>query len=145
MPTTCKCDDVPVYQLLTKNSTTDRDAIGGYGQNIAAGVGGDNISVIITDLFYNGEVNWYDGLYGQTSPSMDNFEHWGHMSQMVWRDTTAVGCYTSYCPNGLAKVGSNVPPFFTVCNYQSPGNIAGQYNRVGQTLGQPTVTWNYFN
>lgn len=50
---------------------------GGYGQNIAAGVQADNVSAIITDLFYNGEVNWYAGQYGLDNPSFTNFEHWG--------------------------------------------------------------------
>lgn len=105
--------------LLTLSS----DAMGGgYGQNIAAGVEADNITAIITNLFYNGEVNWYDGLYGQASPSMANFEHWGHFSQIVWKGTTQVGCYTQDCSSkGLANTGGNVSPYFTVCNYKSPG------------------------
>ena len=94
---------------------------GGYGQNIAAGVEPANISAIITDLFYNGEVGWYDGLYGQAQPDMTNFEHWGHFSQIVWKDTTHVGCATQHCSNGLANVGSDVAPYFTVCNYKNPG------------------------
>ena len=94
---------------------------GGYGQNIAAGVNEEGVDRVITDMFYNGEVNWYDGLYGQASPSMVNFEHWGHFSQIVWKSTTQVGCATQYCPNGLGNTGSNVPPYFTVCNYKGPG------------------------
>jgi hypothetical protein len=95
---------------------------GGYGQNIAAGVEADNITAIITNLFYNGEVGWYDGLYGQAQPSMANFEHWGHFSQIVWKGTTHVGCYTQDCSGqGLANTGGNVSPYFTVCNYKSPG------------------------
>ena len=95
---------------------------GGYGQNIAAGVKPNNISAVITELFYNGEVGWYNGLYGQAQPDMTNFEHWGHFSQIVWKDTTKIGCATQDCTSsGLANVGSNVAPFFTVCNYVNPG------------------------
>lgn len=126
-------------------SDTNRNTIGGYGQNIAAGVGSDNISMIITELFYNGEVNWYDGLYGQAQPDMSEFEHWGHFSQVVWHDTSKVGCSTYHCENGLANVDSNVPPYFTVCNYQDVGNMAGEYDQVGSPLGQPTIHWDYFN
>ena len=32
---------------------------GGYGQNIAAGVKADNVSAVITELFYNGEERAY--------------------------------------------------------------------------------------
>jgi hypothetical protein len=36
---------------------------GAYGQNIAAGVEANNVSAVITELFYNGEVGYYDNLY----------------------------------------------------------------------------------
>lgn len=95
---------------------------GGYGQNIAAGVPPDNISAIITNLFYNGEVNYYQGLYGEANPSMSNFEEWGHFTQIVWKATTHFGCATHDCTGqGLANVGSDVSPYFTVCNYKKPG------------------------
>ena len=150
----CSLDDA----RLIVHSDVDRNVIGGYGQNIAAGVGADNISLIITELFYNGEVNYYDGLYGQDQPDMSEFEHWGHFSQIVWRETTKVGCATQHC-DSLSNVGSNVPPYFTVCNYQSPGksfveashrmltgigNVEGEYTEVGASLRLPTAHWNYF-
>lgn len=95
---------------------------GGYGQNIAAGVEPSNISAIITDLFYNGEVSNYDGLYGEANPSMALFEEWGHFTQIVWKGTTHFACATQDCTGqGLANVGGDVAPFFTVCNYKSPG------------------------
>ncbi|KAK5107662.1 hypothetical protein LTR62_000943 [Meristemomyces frigidus] len=116
---------------------------GGYGQNIAAGVEANNISAIITDLFYNGEVGWYAGLYTQAQPSMANFEHWGHFSQIVWKATTHVGCATQDCSaQGLGNVGTDVSPYFTVCNYKDPGNYANEYGtNVGSPLNQPTAQW----
>lgn len=135
---------------------------GGYGQNIAAGVEANNISAIITDLFYNGEVNWFSGLYGEANPSMTNFDSWGHFSQIVWKATTHVGCATQDCTGqGLANVASDVSPYFTVCNYKSPGkhslslrnftfadflsagNYGGEYGEnIGEPLGEPTAQWN---
>ncbi len=104
---------------------------GGYGQNIAAGVDGGSVARVITDMFYNGEVNYYVPLYDQgNNPDMSNFESWGHFSQIVWAKTTKVGCATQNCPGGLANTGSNVPPYFTVCNYDPPGNFAGEYSNV---------------
>lgn len=100
---------------------TEEDG-GGYGQNIAAGVEGGNVSQVITDLFYNGEVNAFAGQYGKAQPDMTDFHVWGHFTQLVWKSTTKVGCYTTDCSSqGLANVGGNVPPFFTVCNYDAPG------------------------
>lgn len=97
---------------------------GGYGQNIAAGVKPDNISAVITNLWYNGEVGWFRGQYGKPQPNMTNFAHWGHFSQVVWKHSTEIGCYTADCSKtGLQGVGGSVPPYFTVCNYKGPGRL----------------------
>jgi uncharacterized protein YkwD len=104
--------------VYAHNTTTDG---GGYGQNIAAGLSADNITAIITELFYNSEVSAFNGLYGQAQPDMSNFGSWGHFSQIVWKGTSKVGCATQYCSKGLANVGPYTPPYFTVCNYGPPG------------------------
>jgi len=127
--------------VYAHNTTTDG---GGYGQNIAAGLAADNITAIITELFYNGEVGYYTNLYGQANPDMSNFHNWGHFSQIVWKGTSRVGCATQYCPKGLANVGPYTPPHFTVCNYGPPGNYLGEFDvNVGKSLNRPTVHWNY--
>ena len=80
---------------------------------------------------------------------MKDFEKWGHLSQIIWKDTTSVGCYTSSCaPPGAnpqacnpadgqpylknTQCGMNpgTPAFFTVCNYYPAGNVQGEYSRV---------------
>ena len=95
---------------------------GGYGQNIAAGVDQSGIDRVITDMFYDSEVNAYAAASDDyTSSSPGNFEEWGHMSQIVWVNTVEVGCHTTYCTSGLSNTGENVPPYFTVCNYGPPG------------------------
>lgn len=111
-----------------KNRDTDG---GGYGQNIAAGAPADNVTSVISDLFYNGECGNFQHLYGQATPSNINneeeFDAYGHFTQMIWLKTTAVGCSTVDCagrgkgPKGLGNVGPNVAPVFTVCNYKAPG------------------------
>lgn len=112
---------------------------GGYGQNIAAGVSEDNIGSVISDMFYNGEAPLYT--YYGSEPDMGNFEGWGHFSQIVWKGTTEVACYTQYCPGGLANTGGGVSPYFTVCNYKGPGNYAGQYSdNVLAPLGEATIS-----
>lgn len=98
---------------------------GGYGQNIAAGAPPDNITSIITDAFYNGEIVNFASLYGQATPdniNTDAFDSWGHYTQVVWAATTNVGCATVNCTSkGLVNVDSDVPPYFTVCNYYPAG------------------------
>lgn len=92
---------------------------GGYGQNIGAGAPENEINKMITNQMYNDEIMFYPS-YGK-EPDMSKFEVWGHFSQIVWKDTTHVGCFTQYCSKGLGGVGSNVSPYFTVCNYKPVG------------------------
>ncbi|GIZ46348.1 hypothetical protein CKM354_000947600 [Cercospora kikuchii] len=117
---------------------------GGYGQNIAAGVSRDNISAVITDLFYNAEEPAYSLATGgyQSEPDMSNFHVWGHFSQIVWCGTTEVGCATSDDCGTLGNTGSGVQPYFTVCNYRGPGNYAGKYSENVNPGGkEPTAYW----
>ncbi|KAI9716910.1 MAG: hypothetical protein M1812_005059 [Candelaria pacifica] len=109
---------------------------GGYGQNIAAGIETDNVHQIITNLFYNGEFDYYGNMWGQDNPDMSNFEKWGHLTQVLWQGTTQLGCATQKCDT-LANTGPDIPPYFTVCNYKDPGNYAGEYHNVGAPLGNP--------
>ncbi|KAJ0144805.1 putative pathogenesis-related protein, partial [Colletotrichum tanaceti] len=106
---------------------------GGYGQNLAmwGATGSEGLGEAkaaqraITEQWYNGELNLYTG-YGQASPDMTNFLQWGHFTQMVWVDTTAVGCAVHYCAAGtLSSIGS----WYTVCNYKSQGNVIGSFDK----------------
>ena len=66
------------------------------------------------------------------------------MTQIVWTNTTSVGCATVDCSaSGLANTGGNVSPYFTVCNYYPPGNYEGEYaNSVLAPRGDKTCHWN---
>ncbi|CAK1361800.1 hypothetical protein CB0940_02871 [Cercospora beticola] len=134
-----KIADTCVYE-----HNTEMDG-GGYGQNIAAGVRGDNISAVITDLFYNAEEPAYALASGgyTSEPDMSNFHVWGHFSQIVWCGTTEVGCATSENCGSLGNTGSGVEPYFTVCNYRGPGNYAGKYteNVNAGDSNTPTAYW----
>ncbi|KAF7113634.1 hypothetical protein CNMCM5793_002990 [Aspergillus hiratsukae] len=99
---------------------------GGYGQNIGYGVSADEVGVMITNLMYNDEFAYFDGLYGEANPNMAYFEKWGHFSQIVWKGSVSVGCATVVC-DSLGNVDSSAPSPFTVCNYYPPGNYAGEY------------------
>merc|ERR1711939_386921 len=125
----------------TVESTTGN---GVYGQNIAAGLTADEVTDVITNLWYNNEVNAYAPYYGQANPG-GNFNDYGHFTQIVWQGTTVVGCATQDCSaGGLANVGPNVPPYFTVCNYYEAGNYGGEYaDNIDAPLGFPTVTGDY--
>ncbi|WP_375768714.1 CAP domain-containing protein [Archangium gephyra] len=50
----------------------------------------------------------------------------GHYTQVVWRNTTQVGCATAICTKN-SPFGSQFPTWqLWVCNYTPPGNYVGQ-------------------
>ncbi|KAL3418963.1 scp-like extracellular [Phlyctema vagabunda] len=121
---------------------------GGYGQNIASyGATGDEsisketiIAAVISNMWYNGEVGLYSNFYGQANPTV-NFEAWGHFSQVVWKGTTKVGCGVTLCAPGT--IFNGLSTWFAVCNYESAGNVGGQYaaNVLPPTMGaDSTIT-----
>ncbi|KAJ5135642.1 uncharacterized protein N7515_004920 [Penicillium bovifimosum] len=104
-------------------------SIGGgaqYGQNIGYGVDAAQVGEdIISKMMYKDEEPHFQNLYGQATPDMSNFDAWGHFTQIVWKQTKEVGCFTYTCPD-LANTGAKNSPF-TVCNYMPAGNYAGEY------------------
>ncbi|KAL8844154.1 MAG: hypothetical protein Q9176_001560 [Flavoplaca citrina] len=149
-------------EQVAKKCVYDHDRTpggGGYGQNIAAGTPAKQVAKILTNAFYNNELELYPS-FGSDSVDMSNFHAWGHFSQMVWESTTKVGCYSYNChPEGKLELdcnpvtgqsylgktgcgtsGTGMYPVFTVCNYSPPGNFAGQYSKVKAPMGNPTVT-----
>jgi uncharacterized protein YkwD len=49
----------------------------------------------------------------------------GHYTQLVWRNTTHVGCATRVCDKNSPFQGFTRWQFW-VCNYSPPGNFVGQ-------------------
>ncbi|KXJ86047.1 CAP domain-containing protein [Microdochium bolleyi] len=99
---------------------------GTYGQNIGwtSWTGGTAPSAVtkMSDMigsgWYSGELAAYKNYWGK-EPNMDNFEKFGHMTQLIWKSTTSVGCAYKLCNGGKA--------YFFECNYQAPGNYVGQF------------------
>lgn len=116
---------------------------GGYGQNIGYGFRPVNMGQFVTTGLYNSEVNSYTYFGGE--PDINTLSQWGHFSQIVWQDTTEVGCYTYDCSaTGLQNTVSNSLPYFTVCNYAPRGNIIGSFEEnVLVSLGLPSVDATY--
>jgi hypothetical protein len=68
------------------------------------------------------EKKYYQQWVTKSLPSTANWTGWspGHYNQMVWRDTTAVGCATASALQG------SIHNLYLVCRYSPPGNIIGQ-------------------
>ena len=115
--------DISMYTIEVATNPSHRPGPGGYGMNIAQGVPIGNISVVVTEQWYNGEIGYYPG-YGiddlDTSES-SNFAKWGHFSQLVWKASQSVGCYTQ----SACGANNGAPPGdYTVCMYYPPGKQA---------------------
>jgi uncharacterized protein YkwD len=84
-----------------------------HGENLAAGTSGAMPPEEVVRMWYD-EVKIYD-FKKPTGFSMET----GHFTQVVWTDTTQVGCGMSQCK------GMDI----WVCQYEKPGNWEGQYRQ----------------
>ncbi|CAM1506277.1 Fc.00g059180.m01.CDS01 [Cosmosporella sp. VM-42] len=119
---------------------------GGYGQNLASwGTSGDMeglqskaAAMGVTNQWYNDEMNNWS-FYGQDNPPSGlDLNSFGHFTQLVWKSSTKIGCATVLCPAGTVL---SLPSWYTVCNYNPPGNFGGEYgNNVLKPLGGSMVT-----
>ncbi|UNI13736.1 hypothetical protein JDV02_000452 [Purpureocillium takamizusanense] len=122
---------------------------GHYGQNLASWGGSgsltdasrmDHAAAAVSDQWYNGEMpNWQ--FYGMDNPpSSSSLHDWGHFTQVVWKDATKVGCATVKCAAGTVLSFNS---WYTVCNYNPPGNYGGKYGEnVLKPLGHSIATVN---
>lgn len=124
-----------------------------YGQNLALGNPAQDIAGIITDQWYS-EVSEYANNYGQAQPNygtnMENFEKWGHFTQVVWKSSSKIGCATWRCKSVASSATDSTPMpaayggDVTYCNYQTPGNYGGEYAaNVGRPKSNKTVPTEY--
>lgn len=86
---------------------------GKHGENLAAGTTGALPPEEVVRMWYD-EVKLYD-FKKPTGFSMET----GHFTQVVWLDTTQVGCGMAQCK------GNDI----WVCQYETPGNWEGQFRQ----------------
>lgn len=103
-----------------------------YGQNLLVGFPKAQIGPGVSDYWYNQEEPYFHW-YGQANPDFNSFENYGHFSQMVWKNSKTVGCFTADCSatgvKGIDK-NSGIPPLMTVCNYFPPGKFIRSFSLV---------------
>ncbi|KAK6431696.1 hypothetical protein LTR95_012143 [Oleoguttula sp. CCFEE 5521] len=96
---------------------------GSSGENLAVGYNSPTISI---DAWANEEssYNYQARKFSEKS---------GHYTQLVWKNTTAVGCGAIKCSNSASN-GAN--GWYLVCEYDPPGNVAGQFGGNVGKVGQ---------
>ena len=84
---------------------------------------GQSAARAITRQWYNNEYELYPSWGGNVSPKADmkGFEEWGHISQLLWKDTKKIGCAVALCDGG--ELASGMKGYFAVCNYSPPGEL----------------------
>ncbi|CAN8030152.1 unnamed protein product [Ixodes persulcatus] len=87
-----------------------------YGENIFSAWSSDPSYTIDAQAPVD---SWYSEIkdYDYANPGFSSKT--GHFTQVVWKSTTNVGC-------AISKAASRAA-YFVVCNYDPPGNYAGQY------------------
>lgn len=85
------------------------------GENLAMGTAGYHSPEQLTQLWADEKALFSYGAFPNVSTD-GNWLNVGHYTQMVWKNTTAIGCAT-------ATGGSSI---FLVCRYNPPGNYSGQ-------------------
>jgi pathogenesis-related protein 1 len=87
---------------------------GPYGENIFWGSGGGDWSAASAVGAWVAEKQNYD----HGSNSCAEGQVCGHYTQVVWRDSTTIGCARVVCDENAGV--------FITCNYNPPGNYVGQ-------------------
>ncbi|PNH09772.1 Protein PRY1 [Tetrabaena socialis] len=87
-----------------------------YGENI--GMGHPSFTVVI-DAWYVPVECCSVGIPGQTFNA-------GHFTQLVWLDTTLLGCAIGVCPGGVYYTGGVWLGKLYVCEYSIAGERAGR-------------------
>ena len=114
----------------------------GQGQNLFTTSGNFfNVTAGITESWYKGEFQAMLPYFGMADIPDDVFHNVGHLTQVLWKGTTRVGCVSIDCGTRMIVGGVSGSPLnkYTVCNYAPAGNVAGQY---AINVGLPISTTN---
>ena len=100
-----------VLQLAEEDNSIHHRSRDNYGENISW------ISDMPDDIS-EGVAMWNEEkVYFKYKPIGNDWAKAGHYTQVIWKNTTQVGCGCATSKSGA---------FFFVCNYDPPGNYMGQ-------------------
>jgi pathogenesis-related protein 1 len=85
----------------------------GYGENLAWSSASSYTAVAATNAWYDEKPN-----YTYSTNTCASGKVCGHYTQVVWKNSTKIGCAGVVCSNGGGIIYG--------CNYDPPGNYSGQ-------------------
>jgi len=94
---------------------------GQLGENIAASTPGVWPTIAGVVAAWASEVAYYDYASNSCAPGQEC----GHYTQLVWRESTLIGCAYARCTANSPFPGVTTWDFW-VCDYSPPGNFIGQ-------------------
>ncbi len=97
---------------LSSNRLFQHSGVSGQGENIWKGTSGHYSFMQMIQSFGNEKK-----FYNRDVINQSNYKTFGHYTQMVWKDTTQVGCAVVDGGDGNARL---------VCRYSPSGNVIGQ-------------------
>lgn len=113
-----------VAQQWANHCVYEHDAArGNLGENIAASSPGFWTTIAGPAGAWAGEAADYD--YASNSCATGPGKQCGHYTQMVWRESTLIGCAYARCTENSPFPGYSTWDFW-VCDYSPPGNWLGQ-------------------
>ena len=121
---------IPLHSPFPFSMLTGKQG-GPTGENLAAGYANASASVDAWGLERE-NYNWNNPGFSETT---------GHFTQLVWSNTTSVGCGRTSCQGK-----DSTPGWYVVCEYYPPGNVVGDNNQYfvdnvhKQVKGKPTDT-----
>lgn len=93
----------------------------GYGENLWAAAGATGVTPLEVVTDWASEKQYYT----YSSNSCAAGKACGHYTQVVWRNSTSVGCAMKVCTTNSPFGGSGAWQFW-LCDYDPPGNFVGQ-------------------
>ena len=116
------------YMLFMEEELVSQDACSGVlrhsegywrpniGENLAAMTGNNDLTALFN--LWADEAQYYDYDNPSTYGGTDDNTDLGHFTQLVWADTTSVGCGTQICQRSDGSYWT-----YLICEYYPEGNV----------------------
>jgi len=117
-------DEKLVYtaEISASNCMTSVHNAQGNGENrasVSGNISKPNAGEMVRNQWYSNELSAY-----MSNPGVFS-KYAGHLSQVLWKSTSRVGCALRYCN----QIDGGMAGYLLVCQYQTPGNYAGEFEK----------------